>query len=194
MGFPFYLRSFMLRICAACCVAASAASLCAQTQPPQVILELNACGDLKVFEDGKVLESRDGKTTERRLSESRMRSLRKTIVGAPCSMEWKQRPAAPPDLHSTPSATVSPGSDCEFEWLGYGAGLIEVKLNLHYLEHQTGPFHIYIVCERAKQSDKDWAKRVYQRVLRRNWQRFVKDVVSATDSKSVITDCDCRRH
>lgn len=194
MKFPTYPRSFRLRLGAVCCIAAIATSLCAQSQHPRAILQLRACGDLQVFEDGTVVESRNGKTTKRRLSESRMRSLRQVIAGAPCANEWKQPPPPPPDLNSKLRVTVNTNvyeDDCIMTWLGYGKGLVEVHVTLQYAEQQTGPFPVYIVCERAKQSDKDQAKRVYQRFLKRNWQRFLKDVVSATGSKGILKDCKC---
>lgn len=193
MKFLFYRRSFMLRMCAVCCVAAIATSLYAQSQHPRAILELKACGDLQVFEDGTVLESRGGKKTERRLSESRMLRLRQVIAGAPWAREWKQAPAVLPDLNKL-RVTVRTNvhdDDCNLMWLSYGAGLVEVQVTLHYPERQTEVFPVYIVCERAKKIDKDQAKRYHQRSLKRNWQRFLKDVVSAADSKSILKNCKC---
>jgi hypothetical protein len=193
MKLSFYLRPLISRLCAGCFIAALATALCAQGQQPRPILELNACGDLQVFDDGAVVESRDGKRTERRLSEKRIRSLRRVIANAPCA-EWRRRPATSVNSGSDTRITFNPKPvqpDCGREWLGFGGGLIEVKITLREGERRTGPFPVYIVCERARQSTRDHAKRVYQGVLKRNWQRFLTDVVSTTDSKSILKDCKC---
>lgn len=61
----------------------------AQSQTPLAFLELKTCGrELGVYEDGKVVESRDGKTTERQLSQSRLRKLRQLMEGSPCPLLW----------------------------------------------------------------------------------------------------------
>jgi hypothetical protein len=195
INFPLYLRPLMLRLRALGCVAAIATSLCAQSLHPRAILELNACGNLQVFEDGTVLESRDGKKTERRLSESRMRRLRQVIAGAPCPRNWAQSPPAPLDvgrIQSVPFPRKVSDDDCNQDWLSAGIGLLEVKVTLHHQEQQV-LFPVYILCDAERKAVKAWAKRTYKGVLKRNWQRFLDEVVSAVGGKSVLKGCNCRQ-
>jgi hypothetical protein len=63
----------------------------AQGHASAPFLELKTCDrEVKVFEDGKVFESRDGKKTDRQLSSDRLRTLREILANPPCPLQWQQ--------------------------------------------------------------------------------------------------------
>ena len=123
------------------CLAAALAPVCAaQSESPPALLGLKTCGrELRLFDDGTVVVSRDGIKTERRLSKRRMRKLRRVIAGGPCEQEW-QRPLP---TQTTPSdaqlmtSTVYVG-ECMGSVLSYGVGLQEVLVTRHYPGYERG--------------------------------------------------------
>lgn len=183
--------SSVLRYCAAICLAA--ASVCAQSQPALLLLEVRECGELQIFDDGTVVESLDGKKVERRLSAGQMRKLRKIIEHGPCEEHWRRWPRADapgdlsPELLTTFQIDTS-SSDCIFAWMGAPFGLREVLINRHYPDHQTGFLPVYVLCETAKGSYKKHAK---QSLKNSKWPRFFSDVESALGGKGLFKRCKC---
>ncbi len=109
-----------------------------------------------------VVSRYDGIKTERRLSASRMRNLRRIIARGPCQKEIRGEPGS---------------SYCAGVWVGYlTPGWQEVVLR-HYPDRQSGPFPVYIPCDSTKGNDP-----------RDNpiWQRFLSEVVGAIGDKSII--------
>ncbi len=199
MRFSFYKRSFIFCFCTILPSAATVTQVSAQSQQQQpALLALKTCaGELRVFDDGTVVESRRGKTTQRRLSESRMQKLREVIARRPCVKEWKETTPAPPVASKTEvklsglQLSSTYGNDCVLEWLSFGGGLDEIQVTIRSPEGQIGPFPVYVVCDGAKESYKKSARRHYQRLLKPVWHRFIADISKAVGSKSFLKGCDC---
>jgi hypothetical protein len=183
--------SAVWRCCAAICLAA--ASVCAQSQPALLLLEIKECGELQIFDDGMVVESGDGKKAERRLSSDQMRKVRKVIEHGPCEEQWRKtaRAYAPgeitPELLATAKVDIS-HPDCLGQWMGAPFGLREVLVNRHYPDHQTGFLPVYIKCEKAKGQYKKHARRSLKNS---KWPRFFSNLDSALGGKSLFTRCKC---
>jgi hypothetical protein len=165
-----------------------------QSQTPSQLLKLRtSVRELQVFEDGTVVETRDGIKTTRRLSASRMRKLRQVMARVPCQKEWQQSSQPLPDLSRVQITAVQLGTyneDCLGMWLSYGLGLQEIQVTMKYPDLSTGPFPVYILCDGAKKKYKEFAKRNYKSSLRPNWHRFLNDVVSVVGGKSILKGCN----
>jgi hypothetical protein len=177
-----------------CCAAISLAdaSVCAQSQPARLLLEIKECGELQIFDDGTVVESQDGKKAERRLSANQMRKLRKVLEHGPCEEHWRRTPRAesPADLRPESLTTFkidTSSRDCHSAWMGAPFGLREVLVNRHYSDHQTGFLPVYVLCETAKGSYKKHAR---QSVKNSRWPRFFSDVESALGGTGIFK-CNC---
>lgn len=195
MKFTRQMFSSVSCLCAVIAFSLAAASpVLSQGQPPSSLLKLKtSVREIQIFENGTVIETRNGIKTERRLSEGRMRKLQKVIARAPCQKEWGQPPQPLPDLSRVQSMAVQPGTyngDCVSMWLSYGLGLQEIQVTLKYPERQIGPFPVYVVCDGSKKKYKESARRNYQNFLKPNWRRFIDDVVSAIGSKSILKGCN----
>lgn len=194
MKFTFHQRSFLLCLCTIFCLPITVARSSAQSQPPPVLLALKACDrELRVFDDGAMIETRRGKTTQRRLSERELRKLRGLIAHRPCIMEWQQ-PTSPQPNSASEEVKLSTTSNegCMMDWRSYiGPGLDEIQVTIPSLGSQIGTIPVYVVCDHAKESYKEAAKRDYQRYLKPNWQRFLADASKAVGSKSFLKGCYC---
>jgi hypothetical protein len=193
MKVPIYQRSFRLCLCTIFCFATNAAQAGAQNQQQPSLLQLKACNrELRVSEDGAMVESRRGKITERRLSESQMQKLRRLIARRPCIKEWRQ-PTSPPPTVAPALVQLSTNYDhgCIADWLSFGLGLDEIKVTMASPDGQVGPFPVYVVCDHANDRNKESAKRSYPRYLKPEWQRFISDVSKAVGSKNFLKGCYC---
>jgi len=184
-------RSSALCRCVAICLGA--ASVCAQSQPAPLLLDIKECGELQIFDDGMVVESLDGKKRERRLSADQMCSVRKVIEHGPCEEQWRRTPRAyapgdiTPELLATARIDIAhPG--CLSQRMGAPFGLREVLVNRHYPNHQTGFVPVYIKCETAKGEYKKHAKRTLKTS---RWPRIFSDLDSALGGKSLFTRWKC---
>jgi hypothetical protein len=156
-----------------------------------LLLEVKECGELQIFDDGRVVESREGKKTERKLSAGQLRKLRKVIERGPCEELWRQTPGKyePGDLQPLPTLIVPTSNpDCHGAFRGAPFGLREVLVNRHYPDHQTGFSPVYILCETAKASNKKYARRSLKKNSR--WPRFFSDVESALGGTGIFK-CKC---
>lgn len=172
MKFPRNILS-ALRCCAAICLAAG--SVFAQSQPQLILLELKKCErELKVFEDGKVLESRDGKKTERQLSANRLRKLRQIIASDPC----------PTQFYS---------GDCHFQFIV--SGMTPRALQELHVTHREGGYErsstVYIACERPTARQKEWLKRNSHEYINPKRQPFLSELAGALGGKSILKGCKC---
>lgn len=192
MKFSFYQRSFILCLCAIFCLAMIVARACAQSQQQPALLELKACSrELRVFDNGAVVESRGSKITERRLSDKQMKKLRQLIARRPCIKERQQQTSPPPVLApETFKLSNTNIDDCTNDWLSALFGLDEIQITMHSPDGQIGPFPVYIV-DAAKEGNKKFAKRHYPRYLKPNWHRFLANISKAVGSKSFLKCCDC---
>lgn len=173
--------------------------------PGKVLLAFKACaGQLRVFENGAVVETRRGQTTQRQLTESQLRKLREVIERRPCQEEWKEpAPSPSPAASSSPASTETKitiasvssimGSDCFVSWLSGGTGLDEIQVTLSTPEGQSGPFPVYTICDGASEQNKKLAKKSYPNHVKPNWQKFIADVSKTVGSKSFLKGCDCWR-
>lgn len=169
----------------------------AQTPDKTFLLKLDACDrELKVSNDGTVVETRHAIKTEWHLSPAQMKRLRRVISSAPCLKqfkEWQQpsKPNAEVSPIKDPKITVRINDDCLMEWLSAGIGLDEVQVTLYDAGVNVGPLPIYIVCDHAKEEYKKKAREIYQRSLKPNWQRFLAEVSKTVGGKSILEGCDC---
>lgn len=188
----------MFCFCAAVCLAAAerAGAQSQQQQRPVLLVLTNGLRELRVFDDGTTVESRDSKITERRLSEARMRKLREVIARRPCIRERQQQPAAAPPTSALKEITQATldnieKDDCLMSWRSYvPTGMTEIKVTIRSADGQTEPFPVYALCNGAKESDKKFVRRNYQKLLKPNWHRFVADASKAAAVKSFLKGCD----
>jgi hypothetical protein len=191
--------SVIARIGLVFCLVTIAIPASAQTPDKSVLLEFKACDrELRVSNDGTVVETRHAITTERRLSATQMRKLRRVIARAPCLEQWKkwQQPSqstaeVPPIKDSNITAVTN--FDCVMEWLSAGIGLDEVQVTLYDADGKVGPLPIYIVCDHARAEYKRSARQNYPgpRFLKPVWLRFLAEVSKTVGGKSILEGCNC---
>jgi hypothetical protein len=134
---------------------------------------MKACaGELRVFEDGTVItRNTDGTTKERRLTESRMRKVRRIIARGPCQEEIRT------------STANAESSHCIGGWRSYNApGEQEVVIR-HYPDPESEAFPAYVPCDSKKGKN-----RSYNPI----WQHFLSEVIEATGGKNILKGCQCR--
>lgn len=204
MKFTSDKRPFMLCCCAIFCFAAAEAR--AQSEQPRqqqqpVLLALKGSQrELRVFDDGRTVESRGDKITERRLSESRMRKLREVIARRPCARERQQQQQPPPAsspptlvLKEMTQATIDNAmkDDCMTIVRSYiPRGMTEIMVTIHSPDGRIGTIPVYAVCDGAKEVDKEYVRRNYREDLKSNWHRFIADASKAAGVKSFLKGCD----
>ena len=175
--------SIQLSSCVVFLIFGGVTRVCPQTPSPALI-ELKTCGtELSVFDDGTVVKSRDGKKTERRLSESQMRKVRKLVASSPCEKRWRpsaQAPKKPP--RGQPKFQLVSNDDCISVELGYGPGLQQVWITRHYANYTRGVL-AYIPCGYTEANS--------QQYINRKWQRFLSQLVDALGAKNFLASCGC---
>ena len=181
------------------CLVTIAIPVSAQTPDKTMLLEFRACDrELRVSNDGTVLEKRHGVKSGWRLSPAQMRKLRRVIARAPCLKEWKkwQQPSQPtadaPKIKDS-NVTAVTNFDCVMEWLSAGIGLDEVQVTLYDADGKVGPLPIYVVCDHAREENKRSARQNYSspRFLKPVWLRFLADVSKTVGGKSILEGCNC---
>ena len=189
--------SVIVRIGVVFCLATIAIPSSAQTPDKSVLLEFKACaGELRVSNDGTAVETRHAITTERHLSATQMRKLRRVIARAPCLKEWKKWQQSSQSTAEVPRSkdvniTAITNFDCVFEWVSAGMGLDEVQVTLYDADRKVGPLPIYTVCDHAKEEYKRSARQNYARFLKPVWLRFLAEVSKTVGGKSILEGCDC---
>jgi hypothetical protein len=169
----------------------------AQTPDRSVLLEFKACArELRVSNDGTIVETRHAITTERHLSATQMRKLRRVIARAPCLKQWRKWQQSSQSTAEVPKTkdlkiTAVTNFDCVMEWVSAGMGLDEVQVTLYDADGKVGPLPIYTVCDHAREEYKRSARQNYPRFLKPVWLRFLAEVSKTVGGKSILEGCDC---